>query len=300
MKTPKIINAIELIDTELIENANKAEKKPFYIKPVFKRATAIAACLAIVAVSAFALTNKTNKNISSNNNANSDNISSNNISSNNSGETSSGNKKVIYVTGDTSDEEVADGDSIKSLKLKYISRKLQEEMDFYKDYKEKEVVYCVIMEIFIGGQDYDEGGKIAKASPEAEALYQQYLAAREEEDKAEADWRAFNKANPGDEPEVVEKRKELIAICDEKKEIRMNARAAWEDLRHEIVREYCSARRQERLDFAYQYCKYSPERTLYDDSKFYVELSDEEINTLAEKGGYAFRLASEKDCAEPD
>ena len=287
MKTPKIINAISFVEDDLISASNDQKAKPFYIKPVFRRATAVAACLAIVAVTAFALTKKPDNNISSNNTS-----SNNNVSSNNSGETSSQNKKVIYVTGDTPDDYYTIVSCLKSLNAKYISPKLQEKMDLYKDYKDTEVVYSVIVEIFIAGEDGEEGENIAKASPEVEALYQQYLAAREEEDKAEADLRAFNNVNPGNEPEIVEKRKELIAICDKKREIREKASSARTDLRLKIIREYCSAKCKERLEFATQFSEKEPVVTSYNSSRYYMDLTGEEINKLAEKGGYIFRLSS--------
>ena len=291
MKTPKIINAIELIDNELIENANKAEKKPFYIKPVFKRATAIAACLAIVAVSAFALTNKTNNNISSNNNAN----------SNNSSKTSSQNKKVIYVTGEEPDEEIVYGTSIKSLNEKYISQKLQEKMNLYKDCKDAEVVYRVVVEIFIAGDDSEEATRIANANKEVQALYEQKEAAHLEEQKAYAEYTAFGEdhpdwlANPEKYPELTAECSRLAAIYEAKKEARKEISSKWMNLLSEIKEKYFKQVRAERLEFLKQFSEKELETTLYIGNTCYIiDLTTEEINVLAEKGGYSFRLSNEK------
>ena len=294
-----IAEALEIDDAkklkEYIKQKPEEVKKPFYIKPVFKRATAIAACLAIVAVTAFALTNKTNNDISSNNNANSDNISSNNISSNSSGETSSGNKKVIYVTGDTSDEEVAFGDSVKKLSEKYISQKLQEKMDLYKDYTEAEVVYRVAVEIFIAQEDYNKANDLTSADKEVQSLFEQVSVAESEEIKAQQELSVFNGLNKGNDPETAEKRKELIAIRDEKEKYRKDIWSQWSNLRHELVDKYCMQVRAERLEFLKQFSEQELDTSIYNGTQYYfIDLTAQEINILAEKGGYTFRLSNEK------
>lgn len=299
-----IAEALEIDDAkklkEYIKLNSKEAKKPFYITITFKRATAIAACLVIVAVTAFALTNKTNNNISSNNNANSDNISSNNTSSNNisfnnSGETSSGNKKVIYVTGDTPDEEVAFGNSIKKLSEKYISQKLQEKMDLYKDYTEAEVVYRVVVGIFIAQEDYDGADKVEEANKEVQSLYNQYLAAEEEVDKAEHELYIFNRSNKGSDPEIVEKRKELIAVCNEKEKNSGEIWLQWDNLRRAVRRVYYEEVRAKRLEFLKQFSEQELDTTLYDGyTHYFIDLTAQEINILAKKGGYTFRLSNEK------
>ena len=295
MKTPKIINAIELIDNELIESANKAEKKPFYIKPIFKRATAIAACIAIVAVTAFALTNKTNKITPNNDTSSGNNLSSNDASSYSSGETSSGNKKVIYVTGDTPDEEIAGSSSIKSLKLKYISKKLQEKMDFYKDYTEAEVIYRVAVEIFIASEDSNKAGKLADADKEVQYLFEQVAVASSEEIKAREEYNVFKGLNKGNDPETVQKRNELMAIRDEKEKRKKELWSQWSNLRSEIAYRYFKQVRAERLEFLKQFSENELETTLYGgDTQYIIDLTAEEINILAEKGGYTFRLSNEK------
>ena len=291
MKTPKIINAIELIDNELIENANKAEKKPFYIKPVFKRATAIAACLAIVAVSAFVLTNKTNNNISSNNNAN----------SNNSSKTSSQNKKVIYVTGDSADNYSDDGESLMSLRQKYISPALQQKMDLYKDYKDATVVYRVLVSVINVGEYYEEGDRLVDANKEVQLLFEQKEAAYLEEQKAYAEYTAFGEdhpdwlANPEKYPELTAECSRLAAIYEAKEKIRKELSSKWGNLRSEIISKYLLEAKTERLKFATQYSEKEPmlvTDAYYKDWTFYMDLTAEEINILAEKGGYIFKLSS--------
>ncbi len=274
MKTPKIINAISFVEDDLISAANNQKAKPFYIKPVFRRATAVAACLAIVAVTAFALTNKTNKNINSNNNS----------------ETSSQNKKVIYVTGDEPDDYTIIDSSVLSLNQKYIAPKLQEKMDLYKDYKDAEVVYSVIVELFIAREDSKAGSKLAKATEEP--LYEQYRMAKEDEEKARAEYRAFCEENPGTEPEIIEKGKEFIDVIEKKRKIRNDLYAKWETAREKTYNEYIKQVQEERLTFAAQFSEKEPVVTSYNSSKYYMDLTGEEINKLSEKGGYIFRLSS--------
>lgn len=302
MKTPKIINAISFVEDDLISAANcQKAKKPFYITVTFKRATAVAACLAIVAATVFTLTKKPDNNISSNNtnsgnkDTNSNNVSSNNdVSSNNSGETSSQNKKVIYVTGDTPDQSITDGSSIKSLKGKYISLGLQEKMDLYKDYTDAEVMYCVIVELFIANEDYDKASALATADKEVQSLYEQMLAAKTEVRKAEQERSIFNLSNRGNDPETLKKRKELNAICDEKEKIATDLWRQWSNLRSKIGDEYYDEVLNARLEFLKQLSEKKSIVTSYNDWAYYIDLTAEEINILVERGGYSFRLSNEK------
>ena len=279
MKTPKIINAISFVEDDLISAANEQKaKKPFYIKPVFRRATAIAACLAIVAVTAFTLTKKPDNNITSN-----------------SSETSSQKKKVIYVTGDTPDDYDAGGEESKSLSEKYISPKLQEKIALYKDYKDDEVVFKVVVEIFDAFEDENEANRLANADKEAQLLFEQAEAAYLEEQKAWAEFRAFGEANPNNDPETIEKNKEFIAIIKEKEEKHDILWSKWSDLRSEIISKYFLEAKTERLKFATQYSEKEPVLVTdsYNDGwAYYMDLTAEEINILAEKGGYMFKLSS--------
>lgn len=293
MKTPKIINAISFVEDDLISAANDQKAKPFYIKPVFRRATAVAACLAIVAVTAFALTKKPDNNISSNNTS-----SNNNVSSNNSGETSSQNDNVIYVTADSTGDPGVNSTTI-SFPIgfhsgKYLSSKLQEKMDYYKDYKDKEVVYCLIVNIIITGEEYLEAWEFATSSEEVKALYEELFIASQEEEQAEADLIAFNKANAanGNEPEIVKKRNELVTILDEKEKIADDLLDKWSTAHQKREDEYCEKILNERLEFASQFGKKPPECKSYNEKAYLMDLTAEEINILAEKCVYTFRLSS--------
>lgn len=266
MKTPKIINAIELIDNELIENANKAEKKPFYIKPVFKRATAIAACLVIVAVTVFALTNKTN----------------NDITSDNSSKTSSQNKKVIYVTGDEPDDYTIVDDSVLSLNQKFIAPKLQEKMDSYKDYTDAEVVYRVVVEIFVAKEDNSKATELIDADEEVQLLYNQYVAAHKD---FLATQNSINSVT--DE----KKQQEILAQIIKKENTANQLRDELFSLRDKLYEDYFGNIIRKRFEDAAQFSEKEPVATSYDSRKYYMDLTGEEINTLAEKGGYIFRLS---------
>lgn len=97
-----VADAFEIDDAkklkEYIKSKTNEAKKPFYIKPVFRRATAIAACLAIVAVTAFTLT----KNLDFGNNL----TSNNSFGSNKDGRLplQSDNNERLPLQSDTSDE----------------------------------------------------------------------------------------------------------------------------------------------------------------------------------------------------
>ena len=233
-----VADAFEIDDAKKLKEYTKLKtneaKKPFYIKPVFKRATAIAACLAIVAVTAFTLTKKPDNNITSN-----------------SSETSSQNKKVIYVTGEEPDGGL-NVEMTKSLKYKYISTALREKMDLYKDYKDVEVVYKVCVDIFRAVEDSNEANRLAAADKEVQSLYEQFLAACEEEQKVWAEYYTFNQANPGNEPEVIEKRKEFIAIINAKESTRKDLFSKKSDKRREIIDNYVkNAKTEDEFSFVF-------------------------------------------------
>ena len=128
-----------------------------------------------------------------------------------------------------------------------------------------------------------------------QSLYNQYLAAEEEVAKAEHELYIFNRSNKGNDPEIVEKRKELIAVCNEKEKNSGEIWLQWDNLRRAVRRVYYEEVGAERLKFLKQFSENELETTLYGgDTQYIIDLTAEEINILAEKGGYTFRLSNEK------
>ena len=229
------------------------------------------------------------------------------ISSNNSG-TSSQNKKVIYVTGDENDVGKVEGsfDNAVSLigKDTYLSPKLKAKMDFYKDYKDAEVIYRVIAVLRGTTKDYEDYAEFEKNNKPEELVRaeQEYQAAWDKYQEAHDYFMKHgNMNNPGwqqlfsNVEQTYAAAKELERVC--------------EKTRAQCQNEYLQKIFAERIKEAAELSEKEPElvyTSVYLESiqnNYYMDLTAEEINTLAKKEGYYyFTLApsSENSDAELD
>ncbi len=217
-------------------------------------------------------------------NINSDNNSQNDTSTNSS-LLNNENSNVIYSDA-SNDTNIELEQSIRRLDEKYLSEELQEKMIIYKD---KDVVYRLIVQIFIAEEDSIEADKKVIANKDVKLLYEQKEAAYLEEQKAWAEYRAFSEANPGNTPEIIEKNKEFVAIIEEKEKITDKLQREYQEMSFKVYKEICKNIITERLEYAKQFSENTAEYN--NTNKYYMTLSAEEINILTEKGGYAFSLA---------
>lgn len=227
----------------------------------------------------------------------------NNITSNNS-ETSSQNKKVIYVTGDTLDQLIIDSSSIKSLDGIYISRKLQEKIDFYKDYKDAEVIYRVSVVLRGTTKDYEDYAEFEKNNKPEELVRaeQEYQAALDDYQKAYDRFVAIANLN---DPNWAN----MLVEIEQKNGVVKDLENKCQQVRAKCQSEYLQEIFAERIKEAAELSENEPElfyTSVYLDSIqniYYMDLTAEEINTLAKKEGYYyFTLApsSENSDAELD
>ena len=227
-----------------------------------------------------------------------------NITSNNS-KTSSQNKKVIYVAGDTDDnyDNIINDGSL-SLKEKYISPKLQEKMDLYKDYKDAEVIYRVIVTIRGTSKDYADYAEFEKNNKPEELVRaeKEYQVAWDKYQQAHDYFMKFGNANNPGWQQLFSELEQTYAAAKE-------LERACEKVRAKCQSEYLQEIFAERIEEAAELSENEPElfyTGVYLDciyNNYYIDLTAEEINTLAKKEGYYyFTLApsSENGDAELD
>lgn len=271
MKKSNVANNSE----ENIKADNFTNNKPFYHTAIFRITTGIVLITFITAI-VFLLIKKTN-----------DNLAVNNSSSKNTQ-----NKNVIYISADSPDIYGDYTDSALDLHGDYLSSKLKSKMDLYKDCKDEEVVYRAIVAIFIAQEDYEQADKLVDANKEVQLLTEQAISAREAEQKARTEYQSFFKANPGNEPELIAKRKQMVADIEEKEKIRKELNYKIGTLREKILNEYINQVKEERLEFATRFSEKEPVAVSHNEWVYYMDLTADEINLLAEQGGYMIALAS--------
>ncbi len=251
-----------------VKNKNKKSKKLFREKPMFYRASIIAASFALIigtVLSAVILL--------------SDNI---NMQSED-GE----NKQPYVVYGDSLDDYGVKSEGLLSRNEKYISPVLLDKM---RTYGNTNVVYKVIVEIIMTAQDYNE---FTVTDQELLSL----------EKQAQEAFKAYEKALAGlsgvsDES----KRAELIEEINLKEQIARGLNGKYQDRLRKLEDEYFGNIINTRLGYATELSKTTPVLItadsgvgLYQAYKgygYFMDLTAEDINKLAEKGGYSFRLAS--------
>lgn len=232
--------------------------------------------------------------------------SQSNITSNNS-ETSSQNKKVIYVTGETDagKDELSFENSVSLIgKDTYLSSMLKAKMDFYKDYKDAEVIYRVCVVLRGTTKDYEDYAEFEKNNKPEELVRaeQEYQAALDDYQKAYDRFVAIANLN---DPNWAN----MIVEIEQKNDVVKDLENKCQQVRAKCQNEYLQEIFAERIKEAAELSENEPElfyTGVYLDSiqnNYYMDLTAEEINTLAKKEGYYyFTLApsSENSDAELD
>ena len=274
--------------------SNKAKaKNSFYITPTFRR-VALAVCLTIVTVTSSFLIKKPYNNLTSNNSSTISNP--NNTTSNNSSITSqTPSNNVIY--GDPSNsnnDHPAFTTDIKSIEEKYLSSELQEKMELYKD---SDVVYRLIVCIFITEEDYAEADKLINTNEEVQLLFEQKEAAYEDYCKVMDEYvKLFNSMNGVNDPEKIKKIKRLVAAATGKEKTYDELNRKWTELCEELREDFLDNIIDERVEYAFQFGENISGSTFNTFScTYFMDLTAEEINILAEKGGYALELVPAPD-----
>ncbi len=279
-----LANAYEVDNPEKLQryiNTKKEKKKPFYITPVFRRATAFAACLLLIVGVALCIPS-----VISPGSGNPGPISTGN---DDSGKINS--QKGPYIVADSYDDYGIELENLKSREKRYISNALQEKMQEYRDTK---AVYRVIVEIIITAEDFNE---FSEDDEELLLLYDQGC-------KALEDYEAALSKLVG----VDEGREELYEELEikEKEKLKNETWRKYEERLRKLEDEYYGEIANNRLEYASKLSETTPV-PIADESgvfvyaaykgeyAYYMDLSADDINELAEKGGYVFRLASATD-----
>ena len=91
-----------------------------------------------------------------------------------------------------------------------------------------------------------------------------------------------------------------MGIINAKESTRKDLFSKKSDKRREIIDNYVKNAKTERLKFATQFSEKEPITTSYSEWAFYMDLTAEEINILAEKGGYSLRFSDEPVGLKPE
>ena len=177
-------------------------------------------------------------------------------------ETTKTTTEPYILVGGEDNSNLLSGDRVFSLKDRLVSQTLEEKMEEYRDVN---AVFRVGVFWVYTCEDEDEFGNFCKADEEYQAIYKQYLE---------------------------------CATADERKEIRDNYLSP---CRSKLWGKYTDMLEKERISYAAKFSKtepiigYGPHGNGY-----YMELTADAINELANRGGYLFMLASEKiDLSKP-
>lgn len=283
---------------------NNATKKPFYLTTLFRIASAIIACAAIITVTVFFLTKKPADNLplKNNNSQNNQNVGvgSNNGPDNSQNKTYSDNSstnnskdKIIHVTADSPDDYILINDEnglVKQKNFKYLSEPLLEKMDLYKDYKDDEVVYHLTVQIFFLSEDRPGFEEIENNNQELITLKNQYEAACDEVKKIEENFLANTPKDPTEQEKV---RKEILDLRNAAEALKNQ----YDQKSLNLFYQYEDSVINKRLEYAAQFCQNEPvldavTSDLVNRSRaYFMNLTASEINILASLGGYMFALA---------
>lgn len=216
------------------------------------------------------------------------------------------NKKVIYVTGDENDVGKEDGSFDDAVALigkdTYLSPKLEAKMDFYKDCKDAEVIYRVIVTIRGTSKDYADYAEFEKNNKPEELVRaeKEYQVAWDKYQQAHDYFMKFGNANNPGWQQLFSELEQTYAAAKE-------LERACEKIRTKHQNEYLQKIFEERIKEAAKLSENEPElfyTSVYLDSiqnNYYMDLTAEEINTLAKKEGYYyFTLAPSSENSEAE
>ena len=193
-----------------------------------------------------------------------------------------------YILVGGEDEEDFDIDSfVPSLKDRFVSPALEAKM---KEYRDVNAVYQVLVYRVPTIEDVEECDRLIKANKEYQSIEKQYEAARKA--LKEADKRFDDCEYPYADPRKA-------ALWEERNEAEKKKREISNEmskLRTELFFKYNEAIREKRIAYASKFCKRGPISGYgVRGYAYYMELTADAINELADRGGYKFLLATEKE-----
>ena len=176
-------------------------------------------------------------------------------------------------------------EDIPSLKTRLVSETLEEKME---EYRNVNAVYQVVVSIASTIEDWDEWERLIDADEDYQALKKQSEEAHKTANKAYA--RYFKYRGDTLKHEAVEATKKANKIDGKITELKEKSKQNFFD-----------ALEDERISYAAKYSKTEPISGYgfglghYDSYPgYYMELTADAINELADRGGYVFMLASDK------
>lgn len=208
-------------------------------------------------------------------------------------ETTKTTTEPYILVGGEDDSNPFLSDSIPSLKDRLVSQALEEKMEEYRDVN---AVFRVAVFWEYTVEDDNELDNFVKANEEYQSLQKQYeeaVKARREASKRCKEYEGY----PYDDPRVIAARDALIKAETKVQEIHSKQNK----LRQELFEKYIDMLEKERISYAAKYSKIEPVIGCGPHGTgYYMELTADAINELADRGGYMFLLASEKiDLSKP-
>ena len=280
-----LANAYEVDNSKKLRMYKKTKnekKKPIYITPVFRRVAAFAACLLLIVGVALHVPTIFFPDSSD--------IGQLSTGGDNSDTGNDNMQKGPYIVADSDDDYGIELEDLKSREERYISNALLEKMQTYRG---TNAVYKVIVEIIITGEDINEFSA-DEEDEELLLLYDQFVKASEDYEGALAKLVG-----------VDEGREELYEQLEieEKEKIKKELSRKYDECLRKLEDEYYGKIANTRLEYATELSETAPvliteESGVYiyaaykSEYAFFMDLSADDINELAGKGGYVFRLAS--------
>ena len=193
----------------------------------------------------------------------------------------------LLITGTEPDNNIYDGDVLSNTE-KYISNALQEQMDRYKGV---DATYAVIVAIPIMHEDYDEDfwASTEELAQFHREFYTVYFAFEEEAKRLNPTWDLLNASEIEVWTDTMRTNYEYYLTLIDK----------WDDLRAQYLAPYLASVLNRRFEALKALCEKEPVDIFCQTNlnlnithhAYYVELTADAINTLAEQGGYTFCLA---------
>ncbi|MBQ9841966.1 MAG: hypothetical protein IJO42_02525 [Clostridia bacterium] len=204
------------------------------------------------------------------------------------GATTTGETTEPYIlVGGEEDSSSLSNSSIPSLNDRLVSPALEAKM---KEYRDVNAVFQVVVFSAITVEDEDECDNFVEADKEYQSLLKQYKEAKKAEKKA-SDRLHESRVN-NDDPEI---QAVLLEEYLKAEEVFNDLSHKRHMLREELWEKYYDTIEKERISYAAKYSKTEP---IYGYGRFgtgyYMELTADAINELADRGGYDFNLAGEK------
>ena len=175
-----------------------------------------------------------------------------------------------------------------SLKDRFVSPALEAKM---KEYRDVNAVYQVLVYRVPTIEDVEECDRLIEANKEYQSIKKQY----EEAEKAEKE--AGDRLH---EAQVINDKSQIYAtLLEEYREVEKIYNELSEELstlRQELAEKFWASLREERIAYASKFCKKGPISGYgVRGTGYYMELTADAINELADRGGYEFLLATEKE-----